>query len=257
MKIGNSFYQHEIPLRIGYIFAVNPDKEVSGKEDVGVAILNLFNFLSTDTSIAEAMQTVIKLVDAHRGGITVADVKTWFIKNHPDADYEDVFGPNTDYDKGRSVGAEFLARTAIGRAPKVLLNGYALEDAGIKGDKFEETVMMEIMKVTPKIQRAIMNGRGVGNIFYGFLGQLTDRNNVGNWLLDQKEVMPRLNARVLDAPLAKKYIDYSETAPCKAKTLAQFLPLSSGEKSQCLLEKSVYLTRSEDQSTMVGRFTVL
>ena len=102
--------------------------------------------------------------------------------------------------------------------------------------------MMEVMKVTPKIQRAVMNG------------QLTDRNNVANWLIDQKDVMPRLNARVLDAPVTKKYIDFNDIRPCKAKTLAQFLPLSPTEKSQCLLEKSIYLTRSDEQATMVGYF---
>ena len=38
-------------------------------------------------------------------------------------------------------------------------------------------------------------------------GRLKDRSNVANWLMEQKDVMPRLNARVLDAPTTKNYLD--------------------------------------------------
>ncbi|CAI4232616.1 unnamed protein product [Auanema sp. JU1783] len=109
--------------------------------------------------------------------------------------------------------------TSKKNAPQVLLNGFRLDQTGIKGDKFEETVMLEVMKITPKIQRAVRKG------------QLTDRVNVGNWLVDQKDVMPRLNKRVLDAPSTENYLDLTEVSPCKAKTLVQFNTLTSNEKS--------------------------
>ena len=37
------------------MFTVNPDKEVSGKTDAGVALLNLYNFMSVDSSNSEAL----------------------------------------------------------------------------------------------------------------------------------------------------------------------------------------------------------
>ncbi|CAI4233074.1 unnamed protein product [Auanema sp. JU1783] len=242
LRIALSFYQHEIPLRIGVVFAVNNEKDVSGKDDAGVAILNLFNFLTVDSSVKDALRTINKLLDQYRTRptISVEDIKSWFESNYSDADFEEVFGPNTDYDKGRSVGAEFLENTAIGKAPQVLLNGFPLDQTGIKGDKFEETVMLEVMKITPKIQRAVQKG------------QLTDRVNVGNWLVDQKDVMPRLNKRILDAPSTKNYLDLTDVSPCKAKTLVQFNTLTSNEKSQCLVEKSKYLSKSDDEATLAN-----
>lgn len=32
-------------------------------------------------------------------------------------------------------------------------------DLQIKSDKFEESVMMEVMRISPKIQRAVMSGK--------------------------------------------------------------------------------------------------
>lgn len=38
---------------------------------------------------------------------------------------------------------------------------------------------------------------------------------------------------------------------CKAKTLAQFLPLSPTDKTQCVVEKTKYLKRNDDDITLV------
>lgn len=35
--------------------------------------------------------------------------------------------------------------------------------------------------------------------------------NVGNWVLEQGDVMPRLNKRILDAPATKRYLDLTDT----------------------------------------------
>ncbi|KAJ1350987.1 hypothetical protein KIN20_006920 [Parelaphostrongylus tenuis] len=124
MKIAYSFYVHEIPLRIGLIFALNDSKNVSGLDDSGVAILNLFNFLAVDSSYHEALQTVNEMLDTYR---TDECMRTYL-------------GQKTDYDNGRTAGADFLKRAAIGKAPKVLLNGYVLDDSGITGSVAEEVL---------------------------------------------------------------------------------------------------------------------
>ena len=46
-------------------------------------------------------------------------------------------------------------------------------------DRFEETVINAIMRATPKIQRAIMEKK------------LTDKEAVGDWIMNQGDVMPR------------------------------------------------------------------
>lgn len=35
--------------------------------------------------------------------------------------------------------------------------------------------------------------------------------NVGNWVLEQGDVMPRLNKRILDAPATKRFLDLTDT----------------------------------------------
>ncbi|EYB94717.1 hypothetical protein Y032_0168g187 [Ancylostoma ceylanicum] len=137
------------------------------------------------------------------------------------------------------VGFDFLKRSAIGEAPKVLLNGYILDDAGITGDKFEETVMMEVMRITPKLQSAVINGH------------LKDRVNVGNWIMEQKDVMPRHNARILDAVSKKNIVDFGVASECKAKSHSDFVSLSVSERTECLAVNMKYLRKTDEDSTAV------
>lgn len=46
LKLAESFYVHAAPLRMGLVFAVNPDQSVTGNMDAGVALLNAFNYVS-------------------------------------------------------------------------------------------------------------------------------------------------------------------------------------------------------------------
>ncbi|PAV88981.1 hypothetical protein WR25_14940 [Diploscapter pachys] len=105
LRIAQTFFQHEIPIRIGFVFMVNPDKEVSGKTDPGVALLNLYNFMSVDSSNSEALIKLNKFFDLHKTSdeISVEDIKVWFEKTFHDVEYDDVFGPDSDYDKGRQA----------------------------------------------------------------------------------------------------------------------------------------------------------
>lgn len=62
MKISHSLFVHQVPLRIGFVFALSDESEgKSGMEDVGVAILNLYNFAKTDKSPAKAINLVTKV----------------------------------------------------------------------------------------------------------------------------------------------------------------------------------------------------
>ncbi|XP_035218531.1 UDP-glucose:glycoprotein glucosyltransferase 1-like [Stegodyphus dumicola] len=49
-KLAESFYVHKAPVRIGLLFAVNPNASVDGFHDAGVAFLNAYNFISQDKS---------------------------------------------------------------------------------------------------------------------------------------------------------------------------------------------------------------
>lgn len=49
----------------------------------------------------------------------------------------------------------------------------------LTGDRFEETVINTVMRVTPRIQRAIMDNK------------LVEKHNVAKWIMEQADVMPR------------------------------------------------------------------
>jgi UDP-glucose:glycoprotein glucosyltransferase len=61
----------------------------------------------------------------------------------------------------------------------VLLNGIPLPSDALTSDTFEESVLTEIMAQTPSIQRAV------------YKGELTDKDDVLDYLMSQPNVMPR------------------------------------------------------------------
>uniref|UniRef100_A0A8R1HWF4 UDP-glucose:glycoprotein glucosyltransferase n=1 Tax=Caenorhabditis japonica TaxID=281687 RepID=A0A8R1HWF4_CAEJA len=241
LRIGQTFNQHDIAMRIGYIFAVNQDPKASGENDLGVALLNLFNYVSIDSSNSDALRVLNTFLDGYRSSEpTIDDLKEYFENKFSDASFTDVFGADSDYDKGRKHGYEFLEKTGLNSAPKVLLNGFILDDEGVRSDNIEETIMMEVMKISPKIQRAIMEGK------------LTDRMNVGNWVLEQKEIMPRINRRILSAPSKRNYVNLLESKSCK--TLKDADNLSDADKARCLLETTKYLQKSTNDAILPVTF---
>ena len=93
-------------------------------------------------------------------------VHKFFLKHFPDQSVEDIFAPDTDYDAGKKIGAEFFQKSGLHSLPKVLLNGVVLDDALLQADKIEETILMQVMRQTPNLQRAVLSGK------------LTDKENV-------------------------------------------------------------------------------
>jgi UDP-glucose:glycoprotein glucosyltransferase len=54
LKTVFSLYAHNVPLRIGLIFVVDDSPNANGKNDVGVALYNIFQFVKTEKSPAKA-----------------------------------------------------------------------------------------------------------------------------------------------------------------------------------------------------------
>ncbi|VDK65586.1 unnamed protein product [Onchocerca ochengi] len=231
------FYAHEIPVRLGVVFVANDEKEISGFDDTSVAMLNLYNFVKINDGIQQAMNVLIEVLKQE--SISPKNILSYFQKNYPDHDPNDVFGSNSDYDTGRSTGYKFLRDSGLGLTPKVLLNGIVLDDSGVTSDHFEETVMMEIMRVTSRLQKAVMEKR------------LKDQDNVMNWILSQPEVMPRINKLILDSPLLPNalYLDLTSVQKCTNISPAQYYKLPPKDQNQCMLKRMRYITRTEEMRT--------
>lgn len=62
---------------------------------------------------------------------------------------------------------------------QVLLNGIPLPEKSLNNDDFEEAVLTEIMSQTPTLQKAV------------YKGDLSDGDNVVDYIMNQPNVMPR------------------------------------------------------------------
>ncbi|VDN59239.1 unnamed protein product [Dracunculus medinensis] len=241
LNMAYNFYKHEIPIRLGFIFVVNTDKSISGFDDPSVAMLNLYNFIKTDGGILKAITSLIKILtkseenSEKKNLLTSNDVLSFFQERYPDQDLNDIFGLDTDYDSGRSSGKKFLLDSGLKDVPKVLLNGIVLDDSGIGPLRLEETVTNEIMKETSRIQRAIAKGK------------LTDDDNVMNWILNQPHIMPRINKRILDAPLhMPRYLTIPDHGPCPSKIISDYHHLPLAKHIKCMMGRIRYLSRSDE-----------
>ncbi|EFO25210.1 UDP-glucose:Glycoprotein Glucosyltransferase containing protein [Loa loa] len=233
------FYAHEIPVRLGVVFVTNDEKETSGFDDASVAMLNLYNFIKMNNGIQKALDVLTEVLNVKEESVSPKDVLSYFQIKYPNHDPNDVFGSDSDYNNGRSTGYKFLRDSGLGLTPKVLLNGIVLDDSGITADHFEETVMMEIMRVTSRLQKAVMEKK------------LKDQDNVMNWILSQPEVMPRINKLILDSPLSPNalYLDLTSAKKCTNVSPAQYYKLPSEEQNQCMLKGMRYITRTEEMKT--------
>ncbi|MCP9263039.1 UDP-glucose:glycoprotein glucosyltransferase [Dirofilaria immitis] len=224
---------------LGVVYVTNDENEITGFDDASVAMLNLYNFVKINSGIRKAVDVLIEVLNVEQQSVSPKDVLSYFQVKYPDHDPNDVFGSNSNYDNGRAIGHKFLRDSGLGLTPKVLLNGIVLDDSDITSDHFEETIMMEIMRVTSRLQKAVMEKR------------LKDQDNVMNWILSQPEVMPRINKLILDSPLSPDalYLDLTSIQKCTNTSPAHYYKLPPKEQNQCMLKRMRYITRTEEMRT--------
>lgn len=93
---------------------------------------------------------------------------------------DDILGEDSDYDYGRQLSTEFLDKLGFSSGtPQALINGVPLQQTSLNADDFEETILTEIMQQTPNIQKAV------------YKGELTDSDNVIDYLMNMPHIMPR------------------------------------------------------------------
>ena len=187
IKLAESFYVHKAPLRVGFVFLVNEDAK-DGLNDASLALLNVFNFINQEKAGYDALSFITDVIATIPEGvdITSKNVISHFKTKYSKDDVNEVFGPESEYDTGRKLAKDFLTRTGLGASQtRVLLNGVLLQDSHLNGEMFEEAVLTEIMRQTPVIQKAV------------YTKELSDSDDVVDWLMSQKSVLPRLNHHIL------------------------------------------------------------
>ncbi|KAK7090839.1 UDP-glucose:glycoprotein glucosyltransferase 1-like isoform X2 [Littorina saxatilis] len=236
LKMAEAFLVHSAPIRLGMILAVNTDLSVTGMDDAGVAFARTFDFIKADQSPAKALSFITDVYEkVGSEEITAESIIAEFSSQYPGEDSDIVFGENSDYDDARKAGADYISRSGLSGFPQVLINGIPMDKKFLTQEAFEEGVVMEILKQTPIIQKAVYNG------------EVTDRESVIDWLMEQDSVMPRLNSRVLSP--ASAHLDLTDNMDGSSVDEPEtFTLLSSSEMSAAVADRMKYITKRDEDS---------
>ncbi|GAB1602450.1 UDP-glucose:glycoprotein glucosyltransferase 1-like [Argonauta hians] len=233
LKTAEAFFVHGAPVRIGIVFAVNNSKEANGFTDSGVAIARAFQYIKIDQNAAAALSFITDLYDKAKDDLTSKFISAEFSSRFSDEDLNKVFGDDDDYDDLRKSADDFIVRSGLSDFPQVMVNGVPLKKKYLSADMLEEAVVTEILQGTDEIQRAVYHG------------ELSDSMNILDWLMSKDNVLPRINSRILSAPLM--YLDLTQnTAKDALDDADQFASLSPKEMSSQVAKNMLYMSRKDE-----------
>ncbi|XP_052784039.1 UDP-glucose:glycoprotein glucosyltransferase 1-like isoform X2 [Mya arenaria] len=234
LKMAESFYVHSVPVRIGVVFLVSGDKDVSGLDDPAVALANAFDYIRQEHDAPKALTFITDVYETANGGeITVAMVTKEFKEQFADEEIEKVFGKDSEYDYVKRSSSDFISKCGLTEFPAVLVNGKPMKKADLTQDSFEEGVITEIMQATPEFQQNVYQGR------------LHEGHNILEWVMEKDHVLPRLNSRVLNGP--SKTLDLCENIESGlTEDYDTFEMLTSKDMCASLADSLAYLHRNDD-----------
>ncbi|XP_029039597.1 UDP-glucose:glycoprotein glucosyltransferase [Osmia bicornis bicornis] len=186
ITLAQSLYLHSAPLRVGFVFVTNYDTSITGLTDASVAANNAYHYFAETKGSEHALQFLIDLGNYIRpDGVTVEDVKKAIKAQDSSANINYILGEESEYDVGRHLANDFVKRSGFKKFPQVLLNGIPLSSDVLNADSFEEAVLSTIMSQTPSLQKAV------------YRGEISEADDVVDYIMNQPNVMPRLNERIL------------------------------------------------------------
>uniref|UniRef100_UPI00358F5325 UDP-glucose:glycoprotein glucosyltransferase 1 n=1 Tax=Myxine glutinosa TaxID=7769 RepID=UPI00358F5325 len=237
IKLAEMFYQHNIPLRLGLVFVVNAEEQVDGNEDPGVALVRAFNFVSLDSDNSKAFSTIVSMYDRVEDGdlLTVADVVSVLAKKYPSSDPKHLLGLDSDYDDSRTAGSMFYKRVGLGTLPQALFNGAPYTSEELQPDDFETITVQKIMDAMTFFQRAV------------YMGELTNRMDVVEFLMDQPGVVPRFNPLILASE--RKYLDLTSSQDrYDINDPKTFVHLDLRDKNAAIEQSMRYITKRDEDA---------
>ncbi|XP_074657528.1 UDP-glucose:glycoprotein glucosyltransferase 1-like isoform X2 [Tubulanus polymorphus] len=234
LKLAEAFYVHSAPIRIGFVWVVNDGDDVDVKKDADVAMYRAFKYISENSTPYKALSFITDIFNSEEDDLPKSDaILDELESNFGASAVSQITDKNSKYDAGRKEAAEFFKKLGLGNVPQVLLNGAPLKKEEVTGDSFEEAVVNAIMQRTPEIQKAIYNR------------ELTDNQDVLDWLMSRENVMPRLNPRVLSTDV--DYVDFTQTADAgHVDRLDEFKKLKLDEMTGAVTSGMNYLTKKDE-----------
>uniref|UniRef100_A0A8C8VQ50 UDP-glucose ceramide glucosyltransferase-like 1 n=1 Tax=Pelusios castaneus TaxID=367368 RepID=A0A8C8VQ50_9SAUR len=229
VKLAELFYHHNIPLRIGFVFILNTNEEIDGTMDSGVALLRAFNYIAEESDTTQAFISMIN-VSAYGEVLTVKHVKNVLRSEFPHADIQSILGVDSDYDEKRKAGATFYKKTGLGPLPQALFNGVPFNSEEMDAVELETVILQKITDAMGFFQKAV------------FMGVLNDHMDAVDFLMDQSNVVSRINPTVLGNK--RRYINLISTSvPVGVEDISTFSFLDSQDKSAVISQNMKYLTK--------------
>ncbi|KYM95086.1 UDP-glucose:glycoprotein glucosyltransferase, partial [Cyphomyrmex costatus] len=187
IALAQSLYAHSAPLRVGFVFVTNYNTSTTGLIDASVAINNAYHYFADTRSPKEALHFLSELGIHSTGhsGADVDDIKKVIRSRDSSASISYILGEESEYDVGRHLASDFIKRCGFKKFPQALLNGVPLTPNQINSESYEEAVLSTIMLQTPILQKAV------------YRGEVTEGDDIVDFLMNQPNVMPRLNERIL------------------------------------------------------------
>ncbi|KAI4543982.1 hypothetical protein MG293_004248 [Ovis ammon polii] len=231
MNTAEMFLSNHIPLRLGLIFVVNDSEDVDGMQDAGVAILRAYNYVAQEVDDYHAFQILTHMYNKVRTGerVKVEHVVTVLEKKYPYVEVNSILGIDSAYDQNRKEARSYYEQTGVGPLPVVLFNGVPLEKEQLDPDELETITMHKILETTTFFQRAV------------YLGELSHDQDVVEYIMNQPNVVPRINSRILTAE--REYLDLTATNNFFVDDYARFTVLDSQGKTAAIANSMNYLTK--------------
>lgn len=202
LKLGETLLKHATPVRVGLMLAPSSDNA-----PLEAAVRSAFNYVAQErNSNKEAFYFLTQLMHpAQDEKLDIELVKKQLNKYTPfNANLDEIISEDSEYNFGRQLSEEFVAKLGTNKYPQVLINGVPLVEEGplpvtSSVELLEEALVTSLSRHTARLQRA------------AFKGELEDRDDAVDYLMKQPHIMPRLNHRVLSSE-PTQYLDLSGVA---------------------------------------------
>ncbi|XP_055694605.1 UDP-glucose:glycoprotein glucosyltransferase [Lutzomyia longipalpis] len=230
VKLAESFVLHSAPVRLGLVL----DFQNAQNNAAYDAILRAFNYVTQKKSPRDALSFLTDIYATVKGDsdVTVEDIKGQLKKTNSGLSTEqirDILDEDSDYDYGKQLSMEFVQRLGSAASPSALVNGVPLPSNSLTTDDFEELVLTEIMSQTPTLQKAV------------YKGELSDSDDVVDYLMGLPHVMPRLNAKILTTEDVQ-YLDVSGKPHKDLENIKAMAQLSNSDMTATLLDNVKYFS---------------
>ncbi|ALC43831.1 Ugt [Drosophila busckii] len=233
IKLAESFVIHQAPIRLGLVFDARA-QEANTADDY-VALACAFNYISQkkDARAALSFLTDVYAAVGETSAVTKAHIVKQLGKEFSSlssSKIREMLAEDSDYDYGRKLAEEFVQRLGFAavRQPQALLNGAPMPSNIVGSDSdFEEAIFTEIMSQTTALQKAV------------YRGELSDAENMMDYLMNQPHVMPRLNQRILSQEDAK-FLDINGVPSMQLGNAAALNKLSNRDMTATLMNNLRY-----------------